>query len=385
MGFFSRLFGASSGPHESSTDSDESSSGSPAAEAVFQIPWGSEATIGDCELQDPRVLLADVEGLTASNIAPLRDLCRRAGKPLAVVTPGVDRSFLQLLSEGDLVAIKATDLPGQPVRNLLADVAVIAGGNVLLKELGFGLDFPESLSQLAQQAQQGICVPDLSCESLTLNSLFRVHGIIINREGTEFRWPKITPGRQRDVQAYTAVILREEPTPGRDERLRRLCTAAACLPDKAKAEALLHTDFSAEYPLGLASPYFVTEPSTLECRLDEAFLAVFGEPLNDLELLVRLLGRVAVDGRALLILAPSVSDEALAICVVNKLRGILLSAMAVPRTQSPETAGMLADIAQRAGAQVVTQSDARRLQGQGFLGRTATVRVTCDGMTLTQS
>jgi chaperonin GroEL len=180
-----------------------------------------------------------------------------------------------------------------------------------------------------------------------------------------------------------ATLLREPATPGRDERLRRLCVAAGCLPDKAKALASTHTDFSAEYALGLASPYFVTDANTMECRLKDAHVAVFGEALNDLELLVRLLGRIAAAGRPLLILAPSVSDEVLAICVVNKLRGIIQCAVAISRTPSEDPGAMLAEVAKRTGAQVVTQAEARRVQGQGFLGRAATVRARPNGITVT--
>jgi chaperonin GroEL len=121
----------------------------------------------------------------------------------------------------------------------------------------------------------------------------------------------------------------------------------------------------------------------MECRLEDACVAVFGEPLDDLELLVRLLGRVAADGRPLLILTPSACDEAIAICVVNKLRGIIQCAVATARTPSQDSRPALAEAAYRIGSRIVTQSDARRLQGQAFLGRAATVRATSDGLSVT--
>ncbi|MFH1265549.1 MAG: hypothetical protein ABIK89_07450 [Planctomycetota bacterium] len=381
MGFLSRLFGRSANAAAEPR--------TVAPPQPFQLPWCCQGSTEGLELNNPRVLISDFEGITASNVATIRDACRRAGSPLVVVTPGVDASFLQLLSEGDLVAIKATDLPGQPVDNLLADLAVITGGNDLRTELGFGLAFPESLSKMAEH---GIHVPDFSWESLTLDSLARLIRIVVSREGVEFYCAEqLVP--QRDVQARMARILREPSTAGReerlrrlytaDERLRRLCTVTGSLPDKAKTLGSLHTDFSTEYALGLASPYFATDANTMECRLEDAYVAVFGEPLNDLELLVRLLGRIAAAGRPLLILARSVSDEVLAICVVNKLRGIIQGAVAISRTPSQDPRAMLAEIAGRTGAQVITQTEARRVQGQGFLGRAATVRATRDGMALT--
>lgn len=382
MGFFSRLFGRSANaPAEPQTV--------PPLQP-FQLPWRCEGANEGLELGNPRVLISDFAGITASNVATIRDACRRAGSPLVVVSPGVDASFLQLLSEGDLLAIKATDLPGQPADSLLADLAVITGGIDLRKELGFGLALPESLSKIAEH---GIHVPDFSWESLTLDSLARLIRIVVSREGVEFYCAALTIPQQRDAQARIARLLREPSTAGRDERLRRLCTAdqrlrrlctaGGCLPDKARTLDSLHTDFSTQYALRLASPYFVTDPNTMECRLDDAYVVVLGEALNDLELLVRLLGRIATAGRPLLVLAPAVADEVLAICVGNKLRGIIQCAVAVSRTPSADPGAVLAEIAGRTGTQVLGQADARRLEGLNFLGRAAIVRATSDGIAVT--
>lgn len=244
------------------------SSGSQEKEGVFQIPWPSETGIGDRELRDACVLVSDIEGLTASDIAPIREQCKQAGRPLVLVTPGVDRSVFPLLGEGDMVAIKASELPDQPVRGPQEDVAVITGGFVARKELGFSPSFPDLPPDISTR---GIYIPGDAWAGLTLRDLGRVERLFINRDGTEFHGP----GAPRHVAlAYTTQLLREEPTPGRDERLRRLCTATGCLPDKAKAATMRRADFSAEYPLGLASRYFITDPNTLECRLDDACVAI---------------------------------------------------------------------------------------------------------------
>jgi hypothetical protein len=376
MGFISRLFGVSSGPRDAG-------SGVRGEESVFQIPWRCEATSDDAELRNARVLVSDIGGITAADIAPIRRLCRQAGHALVLVTPGVDRSVLQLMGEGDTRAIKAVGLSDQPLRGLLDDVAAITGASVLCKSLGLGLSFPNSLPRLAEH---GIVVPDFTWKQVSLHDLGAVGHLRITRDGTEFHWPELPQGRKRCVQAYTTCLLGEEPTPGRDERLRRLWTATALLPDQDKAMAMLHSDFTPEYPLCLASPYFVTEPGSMECRLDDALVAVFGEPLADLEVLVRLLGLAAVQGRPLLLLAPSVSDEALAICVVNKLRGIVCSAVAVPQTESEEAEAMRADIASRTGARVIRLSLAdpsQRDRPDDLLGEVKSLRATDAGLAMT--
>jgi hypothetical protein len=378
MGFLSRLFGSSS-------DSRKEESIFQGEESVFRIPWHSEAASGDCGLLNVYVLLSDIEGLTASDIAPIREKCKQAGRPLVLVTPGVDWSILQLLGDGDTTAIKAIPLPDQPLGGLLGDVAAITGGNVLCKPLGLGLSFPDSLASLAKN---GIVIPDLTWKQLSLHDLAAVDHLRITRDGTQFHWTDLPQERKRYVQAFSAVLMREEPSPGRDERLRRLWTATALLPDKTKTEtvAMLQSDFSPEYPFGLALPYFVTEASSMECQLDDALVAIFGEPLRDLDVLVRLLGLVVVRGRPLLLLAPSVSDEALAICVVNKLRGILCCAAAIPRTQTEKAGALLAEVASRTGAKILRPSIAtpsQRDRPDDSLGTVKSLRATNAGLTIT--
>jgi hypothetical protein len=181
------------------------------------------------------------------------------------------------------------------------------------------------------------------------------------------------PGLRRTIIAYSELLLREEPTPGRDERLRRLWTAAGGVPDDA-GKAAASSASQAASPLRLASRYFVTEPKTGECCLEDAYVAVASEPLEDLAMLVRLLGEVVLTGRPILIVAPSVSDEALAICVVNKLRGIAPCAVAVPKAPLQDTPRVLAETAGQAGTKVMQWPTSSSACAGGLLASLDTVQ-----------
>ncbi|MBP7936822.1 MAG: chaperonin GroEL [Phycisphaerae bacterium] len=78
-----------------------------------------------------------------------------------------------------------------------------------------------------------------------------------------------------------------------------------------------------QFDKGYISPYFMTNPNTLECVLEDAYILIHEKKLNSLRDLVPLLEKLVTTGKPLLIIAEDVEGEALAALVVNKLRGVL--------------------------------------------------------------
>jgi len=78
-----------------------------------------------------------------------------------------------------------------------------------------------------------------------------------------------------------------------------------------------------QFDKGYISPYFMTNPNTLECVLEDAYILIHEKKLSNLRDLIPLLEKQATTGRPLLIIAEDVEGEALAALVVNKLRGVL--------------------------------------------------------------
>jgi chaperonin GroEL len=74
---------------------------------------------------------------------------------------------------------------------------------------------------------------------------------------------------------------------------------------------------------GYLSPYFLTNPTTLEAILENAYILLHEKKISNLAELLPLLNKIVTAGRPLLIVAEDVESEALAALVVNKLRGVL--------------------------------------------------------------
>src|SRR5690606_39688833 len=66
-----------------------------------------------------------------------------------------------------------------------------------------------------------------------------------------------------------------------------------------------------EFDKGYISPYFVTNPETMEAVLEEPFILIHEKKLSNVHDLLPLLEKVVQDGRPLLIIAEDVEGEAL--------------------------------------------------------------------------
>src|SRR6476659_3846446 len=78
-----------------------------------------------------------------------------------------------------------------------------------------------------------------------------------------------------------------------------------------------------QFDKGYLSPYFMTNPTTLEAILENAYILLHEKKISNLAELLPLLNKVVGGSRPLLIVAEDVEAEALAALVVNKLRGVL--------------------------------------------------------------
>src|SRR5690242_4915223 len=91
---------------------------------------------------------------------------------------------------------------------------------------------------------------------------------------------------------------------------------------KGTESALEYTE-GMQFDKGYLSPYFLTNPTTLQAILENAYILLHEKKINNLAELLPLLNKIVGGGRPLLIIAEDVEAEALAALVVNKLRGVL--------------------------------------------------------------
>lgn len=106
---------------------------------------------------------------------------------------------------------------------------------------------------------------------------------------------------------------------------------------------------------GYASSYFVTNPETLVCEYENAFVLIYEKKISSMKEFLPVLQAVAESGKPLLVIAEDIDGEALATLVVNRLRaGLKVVAVKAPGFGDRRKA-MLEDIAILTGGQFVSE------------------------------
>lgn len=72
---------------------------------------------------------------------------------------------------------------------------------------------------------------------------------------------------------------------------------------------------------GYISPYFITDPKTSKCELDNALVLLVDKKVSSIQSILTFLEHAMQSQRQFLIVAEDVESEALATLVVNKMRG----------------------------------------------------------------
>jgi chaperonin GroEL len=112
---------------------------------------------------------------------------------------------------------------------------------------------------------------------------------------------------------------------------------------------------------GYISPYFVTNPERMETVVENPLILVTDKKISAVTELVPLLERVLQVSRGLVIVAEDVDSEALAVLVVNKMRGTFNCLAVKAPGFGDRRKAMLEDIAIVTGGQVISEEQGRRL------------------------
>ncbi|CAE7831656.1 groL, partial [Symbiodinium sp. KB8] len=123
---------------------------------------------------------------------------------------------------------------------------------------------------------------------------------------------------------------------------------------KTSTTELEHVD-GMQFDKGYVSPYFITDPKTMEAAFDDALVLIHEKKISNVRELIPLLEQVSRAGKPLLIIAEDVESEALAALVVNRLKGVLnVCAVKAPGFGDRRKA-MLEDIATLTGGQCISE------------------------------
>jgi chaperonin GroEL len=108
-----------------------------------------------------------------------------------------------------------------------------------------------------------------------------------------------------------------------------------------------------QFDRGYISPYFITNPETMECILEDCYILVHEKKIGAVKDIIPLLEKVAQSGRPLLVISEDLEGEALATLVVNKLRGTLKIAAVKAPGYGDRRKAMLGDIAVLVGGKAI--------------------------------
>ncbi len=141
-----------------------------------------------------------------------------------------------------------------------------------------------------------------------------------------------------------------------------------------------------QFDKGYLSPYFVTDPESMEASFESALILIHEKKISSLKDMLPLLEKVAKSGKPLIIIAEDVEGEALATLVVNKLRGILnIAAVKAPGFGDRRKA-MLEDIAILTGGRVITEDLGIKLESVELsdLGQAKRITISKDSTTIVE-
>ncbi len=141
-----------------------------------------------------------------------------------------------------------------------------------------------------------------------------------------------------------------------------------------------------QFDKGYISPYFITDPGTMECVLENASILLFEKKISNIRDLVPVLEKTSQTGRPLLIIAEDIDAEALTLLVVNKLRGVLnVCAVKAPGFGDRRKA-MLGDIATLTGGTFISEDLGIQLESLDLshLGTAKKIVVDKNGTTIVE-
>ncbi len=110
-----------------------------------------------------------------------------------------------------------------------------------------------------------------------------------------------------------------------------------------------------QFDKGYISPYFITNPNTLETILEDAYILFHEKKISNVREFLPLLEKIAQVARPLLIIAEDVEGEALAALVINRLQGVLKVCAVKAPGFGDRRKSMLADMAVATAGQVITE------------------------------
>ncbi len=144
------------------------------------------------------------------------------------------------------------------------------------------------------------------------------------------------------------------------------------------AETTLEVVEGMQFDRGYLSPYFVTNPDSMEAVLEDPMILIYDKKISTMKDLLPVLEKVAQQGKTLMIIAEDIEGEALATLVVNKLRGTIKVAAVKAPGFGDRRKAMLDDIATLTGGRVISEETGFKLENAVLSDLGTAKKVTID-------
>ncbi len=133
-----------------------------------------------------------------------------------------------------------------------------------------------------------------------------------------------------------------------------------------------------QFDKGFISPYFVTKAQTMEVIFEDPYILIHEKKISNMKEMLPLLEKLASVGKPLLIIAEEVEGEALAMLVVNKIRGVLNCAAVKAPGFGDRRKAMLEDIAILTNGRLISEDLGIKLETLELSDLGTAKRVTID-------
>lgn len=139
-----------------------------------------------------------------------------------------------------------------------------------------------------------------------------------------------------------------------------------------------------KFDRGYISPYFITDNKTQKAEMENPLILLHEKKISNVQAILPLLEQVAKAQKPLVVIAEDIDSEALALLIVNKLRGGLKVAAVKAPGFGDNRKAMLADLAVLTGAKMVTEETGGKLEDLTLeeLGTAKTISISKDDTVL---
>jgi chaperonin GroEL len=192
---------------------------------------------------------------------------------------------------------------------------------------------------------------------------------------------------QKEIAQVGTISANNDATIGEiiAEAMEKVGKEGVITVEEAKGlETTLEVVEGMQFDRGYLSPYFVTDPDKMECRLEDAYLLIHEKKISAMKDLLPVLESIARTGKPFIIIAEDIEGEALATLVVNKIRGTLQCVAAKAPGFGDRRKAMLEDIAILTGGRVIAEELGIKLENVTLndLGRAKRLVVDKDNTTI---